>query len=44
MLQELSLFAVYMHGTKKGSPGVDEQLKTAGTELIKYLEEKYDAE
>ena len=41
LLQELSVFSVYMHGTKKGILGVDEELKIAGAELIEYLEEEY---
>ena len=40
-LQELSVFAVYLHGTKKGILGSDIKLKSAGTELIKYLEHEY---
>ena len=41
-LQQLSVFAVYMHGTKKGILGADEKLKTTGAELIEYLQKKYD--
>ena len=41
-LQELSVFAVYMHGTKKGILGAEEKLKIAGAELIEYLREEYD--
>ena len=40
-LQQLSIFAVYMHGTKKGVLNADEKLKTAGAELIKYLQNEY---
>jgi len=40
-LQELSVFAVYMNGTKKGILGGDEQLKIAGDDLIKYLQKEY---
>src|ERR1044071_1683198 len=41
LLQELSAFAVYMHGTKQGILGGDEELKKAGLELIDYLEKEY---
>jgi len=41
LLQELSVFSVYMHGTKKGILNVDEELKIAGVELIKYLQKEY---
>ncbi|HUR65771.1 MAG TPA: hypothetical protein VMZ03_05430 [Chitinophagaceae bacterium] len=41
LLQELSVFAVYLHGTKKGILGADKELKIAGTELINYLENEY---
>ncbi len=44
LLQELSIFAVYMHGTKKGILGNDEALKTAGAELIEYLQKGYHLE
>jgi hypothetical protein len=30
-----------MHGTKKGILSVDEELKTAGIELIEYLQKEY---
>jgi hypothetical protein len=43
-LQELSVFAVYMHGTKKGVLTTDEELKTSGAELIEYLEKEYHLE
>jgi len=41
LLQELSVFSVYMHGTKQGILGADEELKVAGAELIEYLEKEY---
>lgn len=44
LLQELSVFAVYMNGTKKGIMGGDDQLKTAGNELINYLKKEYRLE
>jgi len=44
LLQELSVFAVYMHGTKKGVLRVDEELKIAGAELIDYLQKEYHLE
>ncbi len=37
LLQQLSVFAVYMHGTKKGITGAAEELKVAGAELLQYL-------
>ena len=43
-LQELSVFAVYMHGTKKGVLNADEKLKIAGSELIRYLQKEYHLE
>ncbi len=44
LLQELSIFAVYMHGTKKGILGNDEALKITGANLINYLEKEYHLE
>jgi len=44
LLQELSVFSVYMHGTKKGILGVDEELKIAGLELVEYLQKEYHLE
>jgi len=44
LLQELSVFSVYMHGTKKGILGVAEELKIAGAELIEYLQKEYHLE
>ncbi len=41
LLQELSIFAVYMHGTKKGIVANDEALKRIGAELIEYLQKEY---
>jgi hypothetical protein len=41
LLQELSVFAVYMHGTKKGVLDADEKMKKSGEELIHFLQEKY---
>ncbi len=41
LFQELSTFAVYMHGTKKGILGTDKSLKIAGAELIAYLQKEY---
>jgi hypothetical protein len=41
LLQELSVFSVYMHGTKQGILGADEELKVAGAELMEYLEKEY---
>ena len=44
LLQELSIFSVYMHGTKNGVLGNEEKLKTAGAELINYLQKEYHME
>jgi hypothetical protein len=41
LLQELAVFAVYMHGTKKGVLDTDEKMKQAGSELIDYLQKEY---
>ena len=41
LLQELSVFSVYMHGTKKGVLEADEELKNTGAELIEYLQKEY---
>ena len=44
LLQELSIFSVYMHGTKKGILATDEELKIVGKELIGYLQKEYHLE
>jgi hypothetical protein len=44
LLQELSVFSVYMNSTKKGILGADKELKTAGSELIEYLQNEYHLE
>ena len=44
LLQQLSVFSVYMHGTKKGILGGAKELKTAGSELLEYLEKEYHLE
>lgn len=41
LLQELSIFSVYMHGTKKGMLTADEGLKKTGAGLIEYLQKEY---
>ncbi len=41
LLQQMSVFAVYMHGTKKGITGAVEELKVAGADLLKYLQKEY---
>lgn len=41
LLQELSIFAVYMHGTKKGILEADKEIKLAGEALIEYLKKEY---
>ena len=44
LLQEFSVFSVYMHGTKKGIFGADKEIKTAGAVLIDYLQKEYHME
>jgi len=44
LLQELSVFAVYMHGTKKGVLGTDEEIKAEGAALITFLKNEYHIE
>lgn len=44
LLQELSVFTVYIYGTRKGIIGTSEEIKSQGTELLKYLEEQYHLE
>lgn len=44
LLQELSIFSVYMNGTKKGILGADEELKIAAADLIEYLQKEYHLE
>lgn len=41
LLQELSVYAVYMHGTKKGVLDADEKMKQAGAALIDFLQKEY---
>ena len=41
LLKELAIFSIYMHGTKKGILGVDEELRIAGASLIEYLKKEY---
>ena len=41
LLQQLSVFSVYMHATKKGIVAASEELKISGTELIEYLQKEY---
>lgn len=40
-LQQLSVFAVYMRGTKIGILKTEEELKASGFELIRYLQKEY---
>ena len=44
LLQELSVFSVYMHGTKKTVINTDDSLKIEGAMLIKYLQKEYHLE
>jgi polyphosphate kinase len=41
LMEELSVFAVYMHGTKKGVLDADEKMKKSGEELIGFLQKEY---
>lgn len=41
LLQELAVFAVYLHGTKSGIMGADQKIKDAGADLIAYLQKTY---
>ncbi|MEO7263466.1 MAG: hypothetical protein ABIW38_01075 [Ferruginibacter sp.] len=44
LLQEFSVFSVYMHGTKKGITGTAEELKVTGAELLQFLKNEYHIE
>ena len=44
LLQQLSVFSVYMHGTKKTIINTDDDLKIEGEVLIKYLQKVYHLE
>jgi len=44
LLQELSAFSVYMHGTKKGIIGNDQNIKSSGAALLDYLQKEYHLE
>jgi hypothetical protein len=44
LLQELSVFAVYIHGTKNGVLRTEEEIKNNGAELIVYLKKEYHLE
>lgn len=44
LLQELSVFAVYLHGTKNGVLQADEGIKTEGADLIAFLQKKYNVD
>ena len=41
LIQELSVFTVYMHGTKKGVLDADDRMKQAGAALIVFLQKEY---
>ena len=41
LLRELSVFSVYLQGTKKGMLARDKELEKAGAELIVYLQDEY---
>lgn len=44
LLQEFSVFSVYMHGTRKGILGAEEEIKAAGEKLVDYLQKEYHLE
>ena len=44
LLQQLSIFSVYMKGTKKGRLDADEEIKKSGAGLIDYLQKEYHLE
>jgi hypothetical protein len=44
LLQQLSVFAVYLRGTKKGITGAGEEVKLAGAELLNFLQKEYHLE
>ena len=44
LLEQLSVFSVYMHGTKKTIINTDDDLKIEGEVLIKYLQKVYHLE
>ncbi|HLK30956.1 MAG TPA: hypothetical protein VKT28_20430 [Puia sp.] len=44
LFQEMSVYAVYMHGTKIGTLTADEEIRKAGAELIEYLQKEYHLE
>jgi len=41
LLKELAIFAVYMHGTKKGVLDAEQRLKVTGSNLINFLLKEY---
>jgi len=41
LLKELATFGIYMHGTKTGILSADKDIKSAGAELITYLQNEY---
>ena len=44
LLEELSMFSVYLHGTKKTVIKTDTDLKIEGAALIEYLQKEYNLE
>jgi hypothetical protein len=44
LLQELSVFALYLRGTKNGILNSDEELLRSATELMEYLQKEYHVE
>ena len=44
LLKELSLFSIYMNGSRRGILDAEEDLKSSGTELVKFLKQEYHVE
>ena len=44
LLQELSVFSVYMHASKKTVMAIDNDIKKVGVELMEYLRKEYHVE
>ena len=44
VLKELSVFSIYMNGSRKGILDAEDDLKSSGTELVKFLKQEYHVE
>jgi hypothetical protein len=44
VLKELSVFSIYMNGSRKGILDAEDELKNSGNELIKFLKQEYNIE